>query len=233
MALVLALGSCTPAPAPTLPPPPPRIAAVPSLEGWVATEVGAYAEQQGVPGFDVDILPEVAASEAAQAGRISLVLTVLDPPAGWFAAPLASVDLAIIVHSSNPVQSLTLDELAGIFSGRITSWGSLGGLEAAVQPVIPLPEDGLRQRFEAAVMEGSDVSPAALLAPSPAVMVQLVGGEPGAIGYVVASDAGGEVRIPRVTGAGNPSPLRLTILGIAPEEPSGPVRDWLAWVQSR
>jgi phosphate transport system substrate-binding protein len=45
---------------------------------------------------------------------------------------LAYDGIAVIVHPSNPVASLTLDEVAQIFSGRISDWSALGGPAAPI-----------------------------------------------------------------------------------------------------
>lgn len=238
--LILALAACASPPATTLPPPPDRIAVAPSLEALVTGWVSAYAEEHGTPGFDLEALPEAAGLEAAQAGEVSLFLSVSDPPAGWFAAPAAAEAIAVIVHPSNSVHSYSLHDLAALFTGRTASWEDLGGPQIAVQPVIPFAGDGLRVRFEAMVQEGSPSSPSALLAPSPSAVINLVSEDSGAIGYVPLSQIKDTVRAVAVDGvipshesvASSRYPLGLTVIATAPSEPSGAVRDWLAWVQS-
>lgn len=41
--------------------------------------------------------------------------------------PVALDGLAIAVHASNPVKSLTMDELRRIYTGQITNWNQVGG----------------------------------------------------------------------------------------------------------
>ncbi len=41
--------------------------------------------------------------------------------------PVALDGLAIAVHTSNPVKSLTMDELRRIYTGQITNWNQVGG----------------------------------------------------------------------------------------------------------
>ena len=48
---------------------------------------------------------------------------------------LAVDSLVVITHPDNPVQSLTSQQLAQIFSGRITNWKQLGGDDAAITVV--------------------------------------------------------------------------------------------------
>lgn len=42
--------------------------------------------------------------------------------------------LVFVVNSANPVDSLTLEQLQGIYSGRITNWSEVGGSD---EPIIP------------------------------------------------------------------------------------------------
>jgi phosphate transport system substrate-binding protein len=46
--------------------------------------------------------------------------------------PVALDGLAILVHSSNPVKSLTMDELRKIYIGQIKNWSALGGPNAPI-----------------------------------------------------------------------------------------------------
>jgi len=51
--------------------------------------------------------------------------------------------LAFIVHKSNPVENVTLDEVRSIYAGRITDWRQLKGREAPVQVFISRTKKGL------------------------------------------------------------------------------------------
>jgi phosphate transport system substrate-binding protein len=236
----LVLASCDLAQEPTAPPVVARIAASPFLEPIAAAWVSTYTAAVGVPAFDLDPMPEEAGRAAAERGEVALMLTVEEPPPGWFAAPLGLDAIALVVHPSNSLRSFSLTELAGVFSGRISDWQTLGGPALAIQPVVPLPGDGLRKAFELEVMRGSPVSPNAWIAPTPAAVLALVAEEPGAIGYLALSQVRGDVRLTRVEGvlpgeatlADGRYLLALILLGIAPAEPTGPVRDWLAWLQA-
>jgi phosphate transport system substrate-binding protein len=51
--------------------------------------------------------------------------------------------LAFIVHKSNPVENITLDEVRSIYAGRITDWKQLNGREAPVKVFISRTKTGL------------------------------------------------------------------------------------------
>lgn len=58
--------------------------------------------------------------------------------------PVAKEALVFIVSKDNPVNSLTQEQIRGIFSGEITNWSELGGNDAAIIPV--QREQGSRSR---------------------------------------------------------------------------------------
>lgn len=49
--------------------------------------------------------------------------------------------IAVITHASNPITSLTLQEVADVFSGKITNWKSLGGNDAPIDVVVEILAD--------------------------------------------------------------------------------------------
>jgi phosphate transport system substrate-binding protein len=65
---------------------------------------------------------------------------------------LALDGLIVIVHPDNPVRSLTLDQIAGVFAGRITSWAELGGPDQPISVYVPDDRSGTLAVFEAMVM---------------------------------------------------------------------------------
>lgn len=223
-----------------LPPPVPQVAVSPSLEATAASWVRAYREQVGVPQFDLVPMADPAMFDSVQRGEALIAITGLEPPQGWFATPLALESLAVVVHPSNPVRDLGLEALTDMFTGRLASWSAIGGEEIAVQPIVLPPGDAVRERFDAALLEGSRIWPGARIAPSPEAVIELVGIDRGAIGYVPASQLAESVRVIRLNGrepqvviSGNASyPLSFTIVATAPQEPEGDVRDFLAWLQA-
>ncbi len=202
--------------------------------------MNAYRGAASVPEFDLVVLPLGAALQAAQAAEVEAALIGLPPPEGWFVTPLGTEPIAVIVNAENPVRTYRVERLADLFSGRIQSWQNLGWRDLRVQPIIPLPGDELRTRFKGLILEESPFSPSALLAPSPAAVVELVSETPGAIGFLPYSQATQAVRTVRVEGAlpgetdpnADGYPLEITLLATSPKEPQGAVREWLIWIQS-
>lgn len=237
--LGLVLTGCAPATTPTPTPTPARLATTPALERTVSDWVVRYAAETGLPAPEILVLPPQAAMETARSREAEVAVTGAAPPQGWFVTPLDREGIAVIVHPSNTVRSFSLDELADLFSGRRSNWEALGGADATIQPVIPLPGDEVRLQFEATVLGDVRPYPGALIAPTPQAAAKLVAEDPAAIGYLPLSQVTSEVRTVRVQGIlpgasavqEGRYPLRFEILATAPQEPEGPARDWLAWLQ--
>ena len=60
--------------------------------------------------------------------------------------------VAIVVHPSNSITDLTLEQAAKIFSGEITNWKDVGGADAAIRVITREAGSGTRETFETYVM---------------------------------------------------------------------------------
>ncbi len=116
-------------------------------------------------------------------GDFDLAIVAIPQPG---ATLIAKDALAIIVHPSNPVNSITLEELRRIYAGYVLDWDNLGG-EGEVVVISREEGSGARVFFDEAVMKGERISPAALIMPSSRSVLDYVAFRKGAIGYVSAA----------------------------------------------
>jgi phosphate transport system substrate-binding protein len=72
----------------------------------------------------------------------------------WEMAPIAAEALVFVVNANNPVDSLTHEELLGIYTGRITNWREVGGENAEIIAFQRNLEAGSQVLMEKLVMEG-------------------------------------------------------------------------------
>lgn len=89
-----------------------------------------------------------------------------------------------IVHPSNKVKSLTLDQLSQIYQGNIRNWQEVGGDNL---PIVVVSRDSSSGTFETwghIVMKGARVTPRALMQASNGAVIQAVAKNKYAIGYV-------------------------------------------------
>lgn len=89
-----------------------------------------------------------------------------------------------IVHPSNTITNLTLDQLKDLYMGNIKNWKEIGGPD---RPVVVISRDtssGTYEVWEEKVMKQEKVYPGALLQASNGAIVQAVSKNENAIGYI-------------------------------------------------
>jgi phosphate transport system substrate-binding protein len=88
-------------------------------------------------------------------GYISRDLTDAEKAAGKVAAlSIGASGTALAVASSNPVKSLTKDQVAKIFTGGITDWKDVGGTPGKIRVLIRESGASTRSAFEAYFFDG-------------------------------------------------------------------------------
>jgi phosphate transport system substrate-binding protein len=98
---------------------------------------------------------------------------------------LAARDLlAVIVHPTNPIVSLTLDDLEGIYLGRYRNWKELGGEDRAIVAVNRDSSSGTFEMWLELVLKGEHFRRDAQVQPSGGGVAYAVGGNRSAVGYV-------------------------------------------------
>ena len=91
--------------------------------------------------------------------------------------------VAVMVHPSNPVKDLTLEQLRDIYTGKITNWNQVGGESKAIAVVGRDTSSGTFETWETLVMNKEKVTPRALIVASAGALLQTVSKNPLAIGY--------------------------------------------------
>lgn len=91
--------------------------------------------------------------------------------------------LAVVVHPSNPVEQLTIDQLSDIFTGKVTNWKDVGGKEGKIVILSREVNSGTYVYFKEHVLAKKEYSEAALLMPSSQAVADEVAQNQNAIGY--------------------------------------------------
>lgn len=79
---------------------------------------------------------------------------------------LATDALVFVVHADNPVESLTVEQLRGIYTGEITNWKEVGGKNEEILPFQHSADTGGQALLERLVLDGQEmVSPPSTLDP--------------------------------------------------------------------
>ena len=94
--------------------------------------------------------------------------------------------LAIIVSPGNPISSLTIEQLVGIFSGGISNWSQLGGKDIPIKIYARDEKSGTWDSFKAMVLEShkAKLSESATRIESSTELSDAVARETGAVGFI-------------------------------------------------
>ena len=107
--------------------------------------------------------------------------------------------IAIVTNTANPVTNLTLDQLAGIFTGEITNWSEVGGNDAEIVVIGREAGSGTRDGFEEIVGVADNCKYAQELTATGAVTAAVAANE-NAIGYASLSAVDDTVNAVQVDG---------------------------------
>lgn len=91
--------------------------------------------------------------------------------------------LTVYLHESNPIKELTMQELQGIFTGKIKNWNEVGGPDARIQVYSRENSSGTYEFFKEVVLKNMDYTAAAKTIPGTAGVVQAVAKDKFGIGY--------------------------------------------------
>lgn len=106
-----------------------------------------------------------------------------------FEIKVALDGLAVVVNPTNPVSKLTVDQLAGIFTGRTSNWKEVGGKDQKIVILSREVNSGTHVYFKEHVLRKMDANskeefaPGALMLSSSQAIADEVAGNSGAIGY--------------------------------------------------
>jgi len=64
------------------------------------------------------------------------------------ATPIAWDGIAVVVDFTNPLREVTMQQLAGVFSGAITQWSTLGGADGRIELIDRPPNQHIRGTLE-------------------------------------------------------------------------------------
>jgi phosphate transport system substrate-binding protein len=101
----------------------------------------------------------------------------------WY-VEIARDGLAVIVHPSNPIQNLTLNQIRDIYAATVSDWSQLGGPKSKIHIITREDGSGTRAAFESLVMGKAEITPRAMVQDSNGAVRQLVADDPNSIGFI-------------------------------------------------
>jgi len=158
--------------------------------------------------------------------------------------------IAVVVHPSNPVDTLSIDQISAMYQGSITNWSQVGGQDRPIVLLSRESNSGTHVYFlEQVVRRGDKQSQAlfsrdTLLLPSSEGISAEVRQNPNAIGYdglgyvtpdqkviAVARDGAGPFVYPTVETVNNGAyPIARDLYMYTAGEPTGTAAEYLSWI---
>jgi phosphate transport system substrate-binding protein len=153
--------------------------------------------------------------------------------------------LAVYVNAQSPLTELTMEQLKGVFTGKITNWKDIGGPDAKIIPYSRENSSGTYVFFKEHVLQGADFTARAQTMPGTAAVVNAVGKEKFGIGYGGAAYAKGIKIIKVKKDAASPAiaPDKTTVMNgtyalarplffYLRNKPAGDMKGFIDWVLS-
>jgi phosphate transport system substrate-binding protein len=240
LALAL-LAACGPTPAVTRTPAKLEFAVSLAIQPLMDELVAAYRPTHPYLTFTLYHQNSAQAIDMLWAGQVDLAavswLSDDQRDLVWL-TPVALDGVAVVVHPSNPVRTLSVLQLRDVFRGRIAEWSDVGGPPGEIGVTSRESGSGTRTKFEDTVMEGRNVTVNAVMAPSEQAVLDYVRTVTTAIGYLSSGYLTSTVKALAVEGvplsaatlADRSYPLTRPLLFVTPEEPQGELRAFVAWV---
>jgi ABC-type phosphate transport system substrate-binding protein len=191
---------------------------------YTAAAIPWLADLQNCAGGTV-VMAEQRAADLLDLQTIDLAIRIGQPDALTSPAyQIGSEDILVISNRQNPINTLTADEVRGLFTGSIQTWQEINGSDSPVQVWVFASAEDVQQIFEQTVLGGAMITSNAHLAAGPNEMSQAIANDVNAVGILT-----------RHWKAGNVSEVSMVatapVLAITAGEPQGVVPGILACLQ--
>lgn len=154
--------------------------------------------------------------------------------------------LSVYVNADNSVKELTIEQLEGIFTGKIKNWKVVGGPDGAITVYSRENSSGTYEFFKEHVLKGKDFAASAQTMPGTAAVLQAVGKDRGGIGYgggaygagakhlaIKKDDASPAIEPMEETVVGGTYPIwRYLFVYVNPALDKGEIGAYLNWIRS-
>ncbi len=157
--------------------------------------------------------------------------------------------ITIVVHPSNPVKSLTVEQVAGIYTGKVNNWKEIGGPDQKIVASGRDASSGTYGYFQEDVLKKARYRADMISTPSNNQIATNVAEQPGGIGYIgvayasAFTKAGKVKEVPIAFKAGDAPllptpenilsgkyPISRALLNYTNGEPKGVVKEYLDYV---
>lgn len=158
--------------------------------------------------------------------------------------PVAKDGISIYVHSDNPVEQLTIEQLRDIYEGKIANWKEIGGPDASIILYGRENNSGTYDFFKEHVLDKGDFATHTQTMAGTAGVVNAVANDKNGIGYGGAAYSKG-IKVLKLAGADGEA-LLPTLENVTSgkyllardlyfylaSEPTGVIKEYIDWILS-
>jgi len=215
------------------------------LNTEVEVEVSGGGSSTGIAALINGQVDVAQASRQIKASEIESAQTAGFTPVEF---KVAIDGIAIIVHSSNGVDTLTVQQLRGIYNGTITNWNQVGGADRSITLYGRQSTSGTYEYFWEHVLKKENYSQSMNMLSGNSAIVAAVQGDTGGVGYVgigyadatginvleLKKDASSEAYSPtdEIAVLSGKYDLARYLYLYTKGAPTGAIKDYLQWIVS-
>ena len=133
-------------------------------------------------------------------GNTGRALKPSEASQGLVSFPFAIDGVAVILNPANPVTALTKQQVADIYSGKITNWQALGGEDRSINLFTRDEASGTRAVFMKKLLNNISIINSANVVASNGAMKTAIARDPSAIGYSSVGYIDASVNAPSLDG---------------------------------
>ena len=174
-----------------------------SMEKVIGYLSEAYMEENQAVKVTYNPTGSGSGIQAVQEGRCDIGLSsrnLKDEEAKDLVGTVVAIDgIAIILNPENPIEDLTIEQIAKLYKGEITNWKEIGGSDAPVVLIGREAASGTRDGFES-ITDTKDACKYSQELTSTGDVVQTVATNPNAIGYASLASVKDTVKAIKVEG---------------------------------
>jgi phosphate transport system substrate-binding protein len=148
-------------------------------------DIAAHGSATAFEGLHAGSCQVGMASRRIHPGEILRDQNLFGDLTGRAAEHIVGLDgIAVIVHRSNPVKHLTIDQLRRLFSGAVTSWSQVGGRPGPVHVYARDDKSGTYDMFVTFVLQTQHLAPSARRFEDSTKLADSVARDPHGIGFI-------------------------------------------------
>ncbi len=139
-------------------------------------------------------------ADSSRAIKTKEIITAKSKGVNPVGSVIAKDGMAIVVHKSNPMTEITIDQLQGIYSGKIKNFKDIGGPSTPIVCVSRDTTSGTYEVFNELVLRGAKMREDAIMTVSNREVAENVKTAEGGIGYVGIAFVSDELKVLKVEG---------------------------------